>query len=222
MAKLDLSPKRIQIDKANSTVTMAMAIAAFVFIFALVSGKALLDQRAYNSRVIKEKEVAVRQLQDNIESVDRLVTSYSEFINRQENIIGGSSEGNGGQDGDNAKITLDALPSKYDFPALASSLEKLASDTGIIIEGIEGSDDEVAQIDNAGSSGAVEIPFKLNVKGDYDSTKALMQLFERSIRPIQPTTITITGDLNSVQLNYDAKTFYLPEKKLTITTKVVE
>src|SRR5574338_279847 len=112
---LHISTKRILIDKANSTIVLAVGIAAFLTVFSMVSSKALLSRRAYQSKVIELQEKARDQLNAN----------YQAFVDRPENIIQGSSTGKGERDGDNAKIVLDALPSVYDFPGLTSSLEKI-------------------------------------------------------------------------------------------------
>ncbi|MDB5185909.1 MAG: hypothetical protein JWL85_432 [Candidatus Saccharibacteria bacterium] len=226
MAKLGLSSKRLQIDKANTTVTIAVAAATFVVIFSLFACRALLSTRSYQAKVINEKETAVRQLKANIEAVDKLVISYKEFSARPDNIINGISTGTGDRDGDNAKITLDALPSKYDFPALVSSIEKLVSQNNFRIVSISGIDQEVEQKTDGASPSPqpVELPFKATVSGAYDPMQELIKVFDQSIRPIQPQIVTFTaqGENKEVQLEFDAKTYYLPEKTLSITTKEVK
>jgi hypothetical protein len=223
MAKLSLSTKRLQIDKANALVTAVVALASFVCIFSIVASRALLVRRSYQARVIHEKKIANAQLKENIKAVDSLVTSYRTFAEASQNIIGGSSTGTGERDGDNAQLTLDALPSKYDFPALTTSLEKIILSKNFKIEAITGSDDEIAQKDVNSSTEPVEMPFKVSVKGQYDPLQELISLFEHSIRPIQPQVITYTatGNADEVQLDIEAKSYYLPEKVLTITTKEV-
>jgi hypothetical protein len=225
MAKINLSAKRLQIDKASSMVTMAIAGAVFILIFSLISSKALLDKRAYQARVIAKKEVAVKQLDDNIAAVSALENSYAEFVGRSENIIGGIKDGQGDRDGDNAKITLDALPSKYDFPALTTSLEKLIDENNTQIISIAGSDAELEQAETAGEGAPTPYPmtFSVEVAGAYDPMYNLLQIFERSIRPIQFQEIEFTADTaGRVQLKIDANTYYMPEKTLNIQTEVVK
>jgi hypothetical protein len=230
MAKITLSTKRLQISKANAAVTMAVAASAFVTIFSLVSIRALVIKRSYQAKVISEKEKAAKQLKDNIKAVDSLVVSYKEFVGRPNNIIGGSTADNTGalsdRDGDNAKITLDALPSKYDFPALATSIEKLVLQKNLKIKSMEGTDDEVAQDKPANDpkQAPIAIPFKVTVSGTYGPMQDLITVFERSIRPIQPQLLiyTAVGQSNEVELEIDANTFYLPEKTLNITKQEVK
>src|SRR5258708_5718319 len=114
MATLPASTKRVQINKATATIVGVIAAASFVTVFSLIASRALLGQRAYQSRVIAAKEQAKKQLQDNLSAVSALQTQYKAFVGTNENILGGNPNGSGEKDGDNARIILDALPSKYD------------------------------------------------------------------------------------------------------------
>jgi hypothetical protein len=224
MNKMNLSAKRLQIDKANSAMTLIVAGAVFILVFSLIAAKALLDQRAYQSRIITKKEAAVKQLQDNIEAVDSLKISYAEFVETPENAIGGMSQGNGERDGDNAKITLDALPSKYDFPALATSLEKLMSQNNMQIVAIDGNDAELERIASQDETPVpFEMPYSISVEGTYDPMYDLIKVFERSIRPMQIQVVKFTaGTDGRVQMDIDAQTYYMSEKVLNIKTEVVQ
>lgn len=223
MVIADFSPKRIQINKANLTIVVAVGVATFLIIFSLFAGKALLSQRAYQSRVIAQQSVANKTVQENLKARDLLVVRYKEFIEQPTNIIGGTITGTGDRDGDNAKIVLDALPSKYDFPALASSIEKLVKDNGTTITSIAGSDDELNQQSAAtAAEKPVEIPFQLSVSGGFESIQNLISVFERSIRPIKINTMTLTGADARLILNVNAVTYYQPETGLRVTTKVVK
>lgn len=224
MAKLNFSTKRLMISKANSTMVVVTAVAAFVTAFSLVTSRALLSQRSFQSRVIAEKEAAADQLVQNLAAVDSLQQAYQAFVSAPQNAIGGSPDGEADNDGDNAKIVLDALPSKYDFPALASSLEKILVERNFAIDSITGTDDAIAQAGNLSSPvpEPIEIPFEVAVTSNYDSLKALTQVLERSIRPFSITALSFSGSDADVQLTITAKTYYQPEKNLTITTKEIE
>ena len=216
--------KRIQIDKDQATTVGVVAAAVFVTVFSLVSCKALLTQRSYQQRVITKQEKARDQLKADLDAVSQLETSYKDFISAPDNVIGGNPSGTGDRDGDNAKITLDALPSKYDFPALTSSLEKILTDKKLKIGGISGSDDELAQAANQTSSNPkpIEIPFSLSVGGSYQSMQDLVGVLEKSIRPIKVTKATFSGGVSDMQLALELRTYYQPEKILDIRTEVVK
>ncbi len=219
---INISSKRIQIDKSIATMVSVIAISSFVTIFCLVASRAVLQLRSYQSHVIVEKEKAKKQLEDNIKNVAKLRNEYKAFVGSPENVIGGSTTGSGDRDGDNAKIVLDALPSKYDFPALAVSLNRLfAGNKG---GALSGSDDEIAQ--SAKESNAtpkpIEISFSVSTSGSYLSSLRVIGTLERSIRPINIKSLTITAADDEIKLGISALTYYQPAKSLKITTKDVK
>jgi hypothetical protein len=217
--------RRALIDKANVTVVATVSIAAFVTMFSLVATKSLLSQRSYQARVITAREEARNQLDANKKAADTLVSSYQRFVSEQPNRIGGSSTGTGERDGDNARIVLDALPSKYDFPALTTSLEKLVKGQNLVISAISGIDDESNQQKTASSATPqpVEIPFKLGVKGAYDNIHSLVDVLERSIRPFSINQLELkAGGNNELELTIDGKTYYQPEKSFEFKSEVVK
>lgn len=223
MAKLPTSSKHLQIDKANTVMIAAVAISSFIVVFSLVASKALLSQRAYQSRVITKKERARDQLKKNLTASDTLITAYKDFVGTSQNALGGNPNGTGDKDGDNAKIILDALPSKYDFPALATSLDKLLSQNGIKINSISGSDQELTQLTQKSSNNpaSIEMPFTVDVSSDYGGIQNLIGVLEKSIRPIHVDNISFSGSDNNLNVTINAKTYYQPEKDLSINEEVV-
>lgn len=250
MAKMArVSTKKILIDKANSTIVIAVGIAAFISAFSLVTSRSLLAKRSYQARVIHAQEQARDQLVKNIEAVDNLKSSYQSFAGRQANIIGGSSSGTGERDGDNAKIVLDALPSKYDFPALVASLEKIMDERNFVILSIAGFDEEATR-NQSGGGGAVQplipgasastttaptttqtqtggdatpMPFELSAKGSYAPLTDLLKIYQYSIRPIHSDKVLFTAnDDGTVTLKVIGKSYFQAEKTLSITEEVVQ
>lgn len=224
MAKTASFTKRALISKANSTMVIATAIAAFIFVFSMVASKALFSQASYQNKVIDQKKKALATLKSDISAVDSLKESYRSFVETPRNVLGGNPTGTGSLDGDNAKIVLDALPSKYDFPALATSLENLISSQGLEIQAISGTDEEVQQRQSSESPSPVPIPFQVRVSGSFESIKNLINAFERSIRPIQVKKVDMASAAQGDSLTalIDAETFYQPEKSLKIKTEVVK
>lgn len=246
--KMQFSTKRLLIERANSTIVVVVGVAAFVTAFSLVASRSLLAKRAYQAKVIAAQEKARDQLHHNLEAVDTLKTSYQEFVSRPENIIGGSSTGQGERDGDNAKIILDALPSKYDFPALAASLEKILIDRNYRIRSITGTDNELAQNTTGaaattapttgnqapvpplptqtqvpGQTAAVDMPFELSAEGAYGSMIELLTVFQNSIRPLYVQKLRFTAqDGGVVEVTINGNSYYQPEKTLNIKSEVVQ
>lgn len=211
MVKLQLSFKRLAIDKATKTILGVLVLTAAVAVFALVASRALFIQLSYQNKVITAKKTALKQLKSNINAVNSLVGAYKAFDENAESIIGTPDK--------NSKIVLDSLPSKYDFPALATSLEKILS--GYEIGSISGNDDEVAQQSAAGSI-LVEIPFQVGVTTNFANIQKLIEDFDRSIRPLHILTLELSGSDDNMNMNLTAKTYYQSEKTLEIKTKELQ
>ena len=224
--KTRISRKQLQINKANGSIFALLVATSVVTVFSLVVSRTLIIRSTYQHKVITERKKTNKQLQDNIKSVAALVDKYKEFDGAAENVLGGNPDPNatGPLDGPNSRIVLDALPSKYDFPALTSSLEKILIDGGYKIDSITGSDDEVAQ--SVGQSSPdpspKEMPLSFQATAAYTSVQKLISDFERSIRPFKISTIEFAGGEASMRVSVNAKTYYQPEKNLDITTKVVK
>lgn len=218
------STKRLLIDKANTRTVVYVSVAAFVLIFSLVATKTLVSQAQYQNRVISKKKAAVTQLKADISASTQLKTSYNAFIGTSQNVIGGSTEDQGQQDGDNAKIVLDALPSGYDFPGLTTSLENLIGSQNVKISGITGTDDEIAQSSNQTSVNPqpVPIPFTLSVSGDYSGIQNVVSVLGRSIRPMEIQKLDISGNSSQLSMTVTAQTYYQPAKSLSINKVVVK
>lgn len=210
------SLKYLKIDKANSAILAATSVAAFILVFTLFALSAMWDIRDYQLRVIDQKEETRDILIDNFEVANVLDQSYQAFIAPPENIIGGSSEGEGSRDGDNARIVLDALPSRYDFPALATSVEAILSEQGLRINDISGSDEELVRAD-LDADEPIEIPFGFSIAGEYDQIQLLTDAIERSIRPFRFQQIEIRADSSDeIRLEASLVTYFQPEKRFDI------
>lgn len=224
MAKPNLSIKRIAIDKANGTLLIAIGIATFITIFSLVAAKSLISQGRYQAKVIHKQEQARDQMKKNIEAAKSLDTAYQEFEDSPENILGGNPQGTGDRDGENARIVLDALPSKYDFPALATSIEKMLKDNNVVMNSFTGTDDELAQASNGSSNNPqpIELPFTVEASVSSQSGKNFIGLFEKSIRPMQIKKVVLTGSNDQLKASLTVKTFFQPEKKLEVRKEAVK
>lgn len=230
-----VSTKRIKIDKANQTIVTILAACSFIFVFSLVASKELINQYQYQNRVTSASQATVNQLNSNKQATTSLLASYNSFINQSTNMIGGSSTGSGNQDGTNSKIILDALPDKYDFPALVTSVQNLISGQGVTVNAITGTDsgggastpDSVSATatlpTTSTTPGApIAMPFTFTVEGSYASIQNVLSNLEKSIRPIQIQTLNFTGSDNNLTLVVNAQTFYLPATGLNISTETVK
>jgi hypothetical protein len=131
-----------------------------------------------------------------------------------------------GKDGDNAKIILDALPSSYDFPALISSIEKVANQDHIPLQSVGGTDQAgsttVPTTSKTSTSAALPIAFSVSAQTDYRTVQTLINDLERSIRAVDVTQIAFTGNGSSMTATIQASTYYQSPISLKITEKVVQ
>lgn len=224
MAKAPFSDKHLQINKANTTMIVVISIASIITAFSLVASNALLEKRSYQARVIAKKEKALNQLKTNYTNAQSLVESYKNFVQKNPNILGGPVDDAGDKGGDNARIILDALPSKYDFPAVASSLEKILKDNKFKIDSIAGKDDEVKQLeqDASGTPKPIEIPFEFELTTNYKDVPKLIKTLEKSIRPFSITLINLTGEDDELVVSVEGKTYYQPEKIFDVKKETVK
>jgi hypothetical protein len=219
MADMQHTTKRVQIDKAKATMLGLLVATSIITVFALVASKSFFSQAQYLSKVAAAKKKVVNQLKLNQQASTSLVAAYQSFSSQNPNLLGGTNTGNGEKDGDNGRLILDALPSKYDFPALATSLEKLL--TGYQVNSITGSDDVAAQ-NQIVAAQTVDMPFSVEVSTDYKGVQTLLNTFERSIRPFQVMSLQMTGTNAVIKTTISAKTFYQPGKDLKIETMVIK
>ena len=127
-------------------------------------------------------------------------------------------------DGENSRIVLDALPSKYDFPALANSIDKLVRNNGFLVKNVAGIDDEITQsaVQSSASPQPIEIPFTVEATLNANDGRKFMELFERSIRPMQIQKISLKGKDNSIVAEIQGKTYFQPAKNLNIKNEKVK
>ncbi len=219
------SAKHVLVDKAQRTMLISISIATIVVVFCLVAFKSLWSEAGYQNKIIKMKKEASVQYKENIDAVDKLVSQYNVFNNEDTNILGGSRTGAGELDGANGRIVLDALPSKYDFPALTSSLEKILLTRKATIESITGFDDESAQSTAAQStptSTSTPITFTLGTSTSYAGSRDIINDLQRSIRPFVIQQLQLSGKDAEMSMTITAETYYQPTKSLGVTFKEVK
>lgn len=207
--------KRQLIEKANTKMFAVVAAASVVVAFSIVAINFMWDQASYNDRVHTEKEAARDTLESNIASATSLREDLIE-LNEQDDIIKG-------QDGkSNTAVVLDALPRKYDFPALRTSIDKLTKISGVKLLGFNGSDNESDAIQTMIDPVPEPIEFSMSVEGDYDAINQFYQDIENTIRPLQITKLAMSGKDSNMTLALNVITYYQPSVNVEIQTKVVE
>ena len=210
------SEKREQIERAVSNVITIAGVAIFVTIFSLVSAHALLNKLIFQDHVINAKVAASNQLAADVNASNKLSKAYENFNQSNIDLLGNrvTSKVN-----DNARIILDALPSSYDYPALASSIQAMLSVQGITIDSIGGADQSSTGSNTTSLNGLVAMPFTFSISGPYQNIQNTVKVFESSIRPFQFLTMNYSGNQSDVTLSVTAQTYYQPATTFKITTK---
>jgi Tfp pilus assembly protein PilO len=222
--------KRALIDKADRRMLTFAGIAAFVVVFSIVASKSLISQLGYQNRLAAAKQTALNQLTADLTSEHSLLDSYQAFVSPSTNMIGGSSTTKGAvNSGDNGQIVLDALPSKYDFPAMITSMSDLLNSSGVTVTSISGIDEQLTQqsLQTSPTPQPVPMVFQFTVSGSYQDIQTLFNILQRSTRPIQLQNIGIQASTSTttnqtvLTLTATAQTFYQPEKVFDITSEVI-
>jgi len=167
----------------------------------------------YQNKVINLRSKANTQLQSNLTAVNSLVTSYQSFDGASESVIGNSTE--------NSVVVLDALPSKYDFPALVTSIGSIITNSGDKVNSITGTDNGASAQQSSISPQPVQMPFQTTATGSLSAVQKLINNFGLSIRPFQITELNLSGSDTALQANITGQTYYQPEKEIGIQQQIV-
>ncbi len=219
MAKINsdnfkLSSKHLQIDKSNTKVLIYISLAVVALVFAIVASLSLWKQVQYQNKVLSLRNKAVDQLEKNKKATAQLQAQFVAFDTATESIIGNSDP--------NSKVVLNALPSKYDFPALITSIDNLGQKTpGISLDALGGIDEQLTAQQSSSEPAPVEVPLSLSGQGSYDAVKQFIKNIERTTRPIKIKTISISGAEGSMKADVVAVTQYQPLKVLEIKKEKV-
>ena len=208
------SKKRLAIDNDQRRIVLAVAGSSAIVVFCLMASWVLFSKIRHQQAVISKKETALEQLQTNEGELEKLVSSYTIFDNEPESVLGNTGESN-------AKVVLDSLPSKYDYAALLTSVEKILVGGGFSVLEISGNDLELEAAQSSDKPTPIEIPLRIGVQTTYDGAKLLMSELERSIRPFNVQNVELTGKDSLLNVYVDIVTYYQPETSLGIQTEEV-
>ena len=222
MAKTSI--KHVQINKDQSTILAVVAFVIVITVFGLFAIKSLIVKGMYQRRALSARHQVVDQLKANYSAATTLASQYKVFVAQDPNVLGGAVKGNSNLDGDNARIVLDALPSTYDAPALATSIEKVMTGRTMTINSISVTDDPTTNSDAPQAEPqAKPVAFSFIGTSNYQTSKQLLQDFERSIRPFDVNTLEISGTDNELKLTVTMTTYFQPARSLDLqATKEVK
>jgi hypothetical protein len=224
MAEKKVSIKHLQIDKNQSTMLAVIAVAVVVVVFSLFATKSMITKAFYQKRALHARQDVAATLKSNYTAAQTLFTQYKNFANQDPNILGGTVGGSTNLDGQNAVVVLDALPSTYDAPALATSVEKIMSGRNITINSLTITDDPTTNSDTPQTTPKPKsITFSFEGTTNFAGGAQLLQDFERSIRPFDINTLEISGTDTQLKLSVGMTTYFQPAKSLNLqATKEVK
>lgn len=205
--KVKLATRREQVKKAGSVVFIVVAISSVIVMFSLISMRFLWEKKSYNSRVITAKTKARDDIQSNLENLNKLSEQFPQLENSAAT---------------NSTTILHALPPVYDYAALASSIDYLASLSGVQSNTSIGEDISASAVSSATSSQPVELPLTLQVNGSYDAVQRYISNLERSIRPVNITNVSYSGSSSALQVSLQAITYYQPARSLDVLRSPVQ
>lgn len=215
MASDKVSAKHLIIEQNSTLIFLIVGVAAAVLSFTIVSGISLGQRFMYQNRVIDARNKAADQIEKNNESVQTLKTSFNDFDGATESVIGTADR--------NSKIILDALPSKYDFPALAASIDKLVKLTnGLRDVAFSGTDNEATAQQSSADPQPIEIPISISGNGNYESIQKLILNIQASIRPIKINNLSLSGSQDNMSFAMSLTTYYMPAKVLEINSEEIK
>lgn len=204
------SAKHVQINKASTQTFIVVAVAAVVVSMSLVLLNILWGNAKFNSKVHGRQEQARDQLIDNIAAVGPLQESF-ERLEIGADLIQGQPE-----DKKNSEVILDALPSRFDFPELAVSIDNLARQSSVTLTSFRGTDLGESALTSSPSPFPEQIPFIMDIEGSYQDITVFLSNLENSIRPIKVQSIEMSGIDSKLSISVTAETSYQPAFDLTI------
>lgn len=223
--------KRQQIADANRMMFLWVAGVSAVVGIAVVASIFLLQKAWFNEKVLAAKADTASTLVENNEVIGELKNQVRVLNTNQalkDSMLDGQTQP--------VQVVLDALPDTANSSALGASLqEKFLDSEGISleslnvdpIEGIESDSNSSVQDASSSSAGDGEntILFRFAVSSDSSNPNALkdlLQRLERSIRPINITSLTIETQGERLVMEVSGLSYYEPARTVELKTKTIK
>jgi len=215
---LEFSTKQSLVDKDNNFILVLLTITSAITIFCIVSASSLYAKLNYQQKVIRLRNSANTQLSSNYNTAQNLANSYQKFEAAAVPIKNVTS---------NTTMVLDALPSKYDFPALFTSLSTRMAFDNMVEKSLTATDDQKSALQSSPDPKLVPMPFTISGEGSPSAAYSYIKDLENSIRPMVVSNVIFdagqptSSSSSKVTLTVKATTYYQPEKTFQIVNKTV-
>jgi hypothetical protein len=191
----------------------------------LVASIFLMQKALFNEKVLAVKSSTASTLTKNNKAVDELKNQVR-VLNTNEDLKNAMAPG----ETQPIQVVLDALPADANSSAFGASLQKkflnadgLTLET-LIVDPVDGVESSPSSGSSEEASSASQIAFRFTVSaavGNADALKKLLQSIERSIRPIDITSLNIEAQGTRLVLKVDGHTYYEPAQTTQLKTKTV-
>lgn len=214
--------KRQQIAGANKTMFIWVAAISVVVGAALVASIFLGEKLIFTQKVLTVKQHTASTLSDNLNTVSTLKDNVR-VLNTNQALKSVMTP----DETDPIQVVLDALPSDANSTALGASLQQNFLDNPDIdvqtltvnpVSGVESSDGSTSS-DNT-TNNAITFNFTVKIK-DAGTVEKLLKDFERSIRTIDLTTLTINYQDGSFMVTADGVSYYEPAQTVKLKDETI-
>lgn len=212
--------KRQQIANANKLIFLWVIIAAVAISICGVAIQFLFRQAAFNQKVISEKAKTQTILTQNLSNANELKKKI-DALQADTNLAKVKANG----EDSTLKVVLDALPTTDDKSALASSLQQMVlPKSGVSLTELSTitAFAEVTEDAAATTQGAQTNNYNFGATGNYDQIKNMLKDLERTIRPMNITSLSIQGTDTSLRVTVEGVTYYLPERTVELGKKTIK
>ena len=220
--------KKTQLANTNNLQVIWLSVAIFIVIFCFFAVKSLYSEGQYQNRVIKAQDSTLSTLSDDLASVSQIEKSYEAFNNVPQNILGGNPSTTGGNNGNNSKIILDALPNNIDVPAWSLNINNLDS---LLLQQpsfITLDPSAVAVDQTTVAPSLMPMPIAIPLAGSFsvdpNSIGGVLDSLYTSLIPIQVNSINIVAGLpgTPAKVTFKANANYQAPYKFSTTSEIVQ
>lgn len=183
--------------KTNHLIMICLVALVIVVVPALIIGINLGSQLSFNNRVLSKKTAAKKQLEANIAALPALRSSYNDL---------------GGKE----KLIMRSLPTRPDYPALATSMQLLTGVSGIKLNSVSPPGPGVS------AEGPIATDFTIEGEGSYANILRLLSNLQLSARPLRINAVSVSGTGSSMSIQAHLTTYYQAAKSITPKTEVVK
>jgi hypothetical protein len=182
----------------------------------LACSQFLIGKVLANSTVITTKSQTNKTLKQNVSNAHTLKADVNKLLADKTLAQLHADEGD-----NNFRVILDALPVTGDAAGFAASLQNvILKPAGVSITKLTAKDETQAIPVKATSPQTVR--FNVEMTGEYAAIKAALSNIEKSIRPVNVTSLTMAQNGLKWTARIAGVTYYLPEKTMQLDVKAEE